>query len=137
MERRAAMRGPEGAEEIRQLRQDFCDGTEDSWPEIVNALMHQGIEATLEPHSEALTRCGALCGKGREGRTEVKVCWPGSEAWNAGLRQGDVVKSAEETENAKIVVNWKRDAVHMEQSTLHIPEGNGHFARPILRAFPG
>ena len=92
MERRAAVRGPQGAEEIRQLRTDFCDGTEDSWPEIVNALMHQGVEAKLEPHKDALTRCGALCGKAREGRTEVKVCWPESEAWNAGLRQGDVVE---------------------------------------------
>ena len=137
MERRAAVRGPQGAEEIRQLRTDFCDGTEDSWPEIVNALMHQGVEAKLEPHTDALTRCGALCGKAREGRTEVKVCWPESEAWNAGLRQGDVVESVEEKQNAKIVVNWKRDAVHMEQSALRIPDGNGHFARPVLTAFPG
>ena len=137
LEKRAATRGPEGAEEIRQLRTDFCDGTEDSWPEIVNALMHQGVEATLEPHSDALARCGALCGKGREGRTEVKVCWPESEAWNAGLRRGDVVESAEETQHAEIAVNWKRDTVHMEQSTLRIPAGNGHFARPILNAFPG
>lgn len=137
LERRAAVRGPQGAEEIRQLRTDFCDGTEDSWPEIVNALMHQGVEAKLEPHKDALTRCGALCGKAREGRTEVKVCWPESEAWNAGLRQGDVVESVEEKQNAKIVVNWKRDAVHMEQSALRIPDGNGHFARPVLTAFPG
>ena len=137
LERRAAVRGPQGAEEIRQLRTDFCDGTEDSWPEIVNALMHQGVEAKLEPHTDALTRCGALCGKAREGRTEVKVCWPESEAWNAGLRQGDVVESVEEKQNAKIVVNWKRDAVHMEQSALRIPDGNGHFARPVLTAFPG
>ena len=136
LERRASVRGPKGGEEIRQLRADFCDGTEDSWPEIVHALMHQGVEATLEPHPDALTRCGALCGKGREGRIEVKVCWPDSPAWQKGLRRGDVVESTEES-GTEVLLTWKRDAVHVEQTTIPLPSGAGHFARPRLSAFPG
>lgn len=136
LERRAAQRGPEGAVEMRQLRADFCEGTEDTWPDLVDAMMHQGIEATLEPHSEALARCGALCGKGREGRTEVKVCWPDSPAWLAGLRRGDVIESAEE-EGEQVAVLWKRDAVHESKCQLPLPAGPGHFARPRLGMFPG
>jgi predicted metalloprotease with PDZ domain len=136
LEERASARGPEGAEEIRRLRADFCEGTEDSWPDLVDALLHQGVQATLEPHEDALARCGALCGKGREGRTEVKVCWPDSAAWQAGLRRGDVVDSTTE-EGQNLVVEWKRDAVHVERATLPVPAGAGHFARPRLAAFPG
>ena len=136
LEERAGKRGPEGVEEIRRLRADFCEGTEDSWPDLVDALLHQGVQATLEPHENPLARCGALCGKGREGRTEVKVCWPESPAWQAGLRAGDVVDStAEEGEN--VIVEWKRDTVHVERAALTLPEGEGYFARPRLTAFPG
>lgn len=99
-------------------------------------MMHQGIEATLEPHADPLARCGALCGKGREGRTEVKVCWPDSPAWKAGLRRGDVVNSTTE-EGQTVVVEWMRDTVHVERATLPFPAGAGHFARPRLAAFPG
>ena len=136
LEERASARGPEGAEEIRRLRADFCEGTEDSWPDLVDALLHQGVQATLEPHEDALARCGALCGKGREGRTEVKVCWPESPAWQAGLRRGDVVDSTTE-EGQNVMVEWKRDTVHVECATLPVPAGAGHFARPRLAAFPG
>ena len=136
LERRAAQRSPEGAVEIRQLREDFCDGTEDTWPELVDAMMHQGIEATLEPYADPLARCGALCGKGWEGRTEVKVCWPDSPAWKAGLRRGDVVESAVQ-EGQNVDLQWKRDAVHAERAILLLPRGPGHFAKPRLAAFPG
>ncbi len=136
LERRAAKRSPEGAVEIRQLRADFCEGTEDTWPELVDAMMHQGIEATLEPHADPLARCGALCGQGREGRTEVKVCWPDSPAWEAGLRRGDVVDQVE-TERNQLHVEWQRDSVHATTSQWMLPEGAGHFARPRLGMFPG
>ena len=136
LEERAGTRDPEGTEEIRRLRADFCEGTEDSWPDLVDALLHQGVQATLESHEDALARCGALCGKGREGRTEVKVCWPDSPAWKAGLRRGDVVNSTTE-EGQTVVVEWRRDTVHVERATLPIPKGAGHFARPRLAAFPG
>ena len=136
LEERAGTRGPEGIEEIRRLRADFCEGTEDSWPDLVDALLHQGVQATLEPHENPLARCGALCGTGREGRTEVKVCWPESPAWQAGLRRGDVVDSTTE-EGENVMVEWKRDTVHVERATLALPAGAGHFARPRLAAFPG
>ena len=136
LERRASARGPEGGVEVRQLRADFCDGSEDTWPELVDAMMHQGIEARLEPHTDPLARCGALCGKGREGRTEVKVCWPDSPAWKAGMRRGDVVTSTEEA-SGTVQVIWKRDTVHDQQDRLTPPDGAGHFAQPVLSAFPG
>lgn len=136
LERRASARGPEGAVDMRQLRTDFCEGTEDTWPDIVDALLHQGIEARLEAHQDPLARCGALTGKGREGRMEIKLCWPESEAWTAGMRRGDVIVSSEEA-GASLAIQWKRDAVHAEQSGLKIPEGLGCFAHPRLAAFPG
>ena len=136
LERRASRRGPEGGIEMRQLRADFCDGTEDSWPELVDAMMHQGIDARLDPHADPLARCGALCGKGREGRTEVKVCWPDSPAWAAGLRRGDVVTEVRQQDNA-VDVDWNRDTVHATKSQLTLPSGPGHFARPQLSMFPG
>ena len=73
---------------------------------------------------------------GREGRTEVKVCWPDSPAWKAGLRRGDVVNSTTE-EGQTVVVEWRRDTVHVERAALTLPAGTGHFARPRLAAFPG
>lgn len=136
LERRAGQRGPEGAQEITDLRTAFCDGTEDTWPALVDALLHQGVQALLEPHKDPLARCGALCGKGREGRTEVKVCWPGSPAWNVGLRRGDVIQSTDEHQG-QLNISWLRDAVHPEKDTAALPEGTGCFARPILSVFPG
>lgn len=136
LEQRASRRGLEGGIEMRQLRADFCDGTEDSWPELVDAMMHQGIDARLDPHADPLARCGALCGKGREGRTEVKVCWPDSPAWAAGLRRGDVVMEVRQEDNA-VDVDWNRDTVHATKSQLTLPSGPGHFARPQLSMFPG
>ena len=136
LEERAAARGPEGAEEIHRLRAEFCDGTEDSWPDLVDALLHQGVHAELEPHPDALARCGALSGKGREGLLEVKVCWPGSPAWKAGLRPGDVVVETAQ-ENTGVTVQWKRDRIFDEHVVLGLPPGAGHFAHPRLTAFPG
>ncbi len=136
LEHRAGTPGTEGPEEIKRLRLEFCEGTSDSWPDLVDALMHQGVQATLEPHEDPLARCGALCGTGREGWTEVKVCWPESQAWQAGLRRGDVVESTAEQGQA-VIVEWKRDTVHAERATLPLPAGTGHFARPRLAAFPG
>ena len=132
LEERAGTRGPEGAEEIRRLRADFCEGTEDSWPDLVDALLHQGVQATLEPHENPLARCGALCGTGREGRTEVKVCWPESPAWQAGLRRGDVVDSTTE-EGENVMVEWKRDTVHVERATLALPVGCLLYTSPSPR----
>jgi predicted metalloprotease with PDZ domain len=137
LERRAGARSTDGAEEIRRLRADFCDGTEDAWPDLVDALLHQGINATLEPHQDPLARCGALCGKGREGRTEVRVCWPNSPAWQTGMRKGDVIQSAVEDPEGLLIVHWLKDAVHNEQDRLKLPAESGHFPRPSLVAFPG
>ena len=136
LERRASTRGTEGAEEIRRLRADFCDGVEDAWPDLVDALLHQGIQAELEPHPDPLARCGALCGKGREGRTEVKVCWPESPAWKAGLRQGDVIEDTQ-TDSEALTVLWLQDRVHAKTAEWTLPSGDGYFARPVLSAFPG
>ena len=136
LERRASTRGPEGGEEINRLRSEFCEGTADSWPDLVDALLHQGVQASLEPHADLLARCGALCGTGREGRTEVKVCWPDSPAWQVGLRRGDVIDNAAQKENT-LEVQWLRDGVHPEMHVLDIPQGHGHFAHPRLTAFPG
>ena len=136
LERRAGEHKPEFAEEIAALRTDFCEGTAPTWPSIADALLHQGIQATLEPHQNPLARCGALCGKGREGRLEVKACWPDSPAWNVGLRTGDVIQSTHSENNALTAV-WLRDAVHQEESTLTVPEGPGHFAHPVLTSLPG
>lgn len=136
LEQRASVRGAGGAEEIRALRRDFCDGVEDSWPELVDAMLHQGIQAILEPHPDPLARCGALTGIGREGRTEIKVCWPGSPAWRAGMRTGDVVDACT-APGEDLHVAWWRDGVHKEESILALPSGTGHFAHPRLSAFPG
>jgi len=138
LERRASTGGPGGAEEIQRLRIAFCEGTEDTWPDLVDAMLHQGVQADLEPHDDLLARCGALCGKGREGRTEIRVCWPDSPAWQAGMRRGDViVDSREEKGNGVLEVGWKSDTVHETSTTLPLPAGPGHFARPRLTAFPG
>ena len=91
---------------------------------------------TLEPHKDGLARCGALCGKGREGRNEVKISWPESPAWQAGLRHGDVIKTSQE-EGSELVVSWLRDSVHEHENTIAIPLGSGYFARPSLASFPG
>lgn len=136
LERRASHRGPEGRQEIQDLRAAYCEGKEDTWPALVDALLHQGIQASLEPHKDELARCGALCGKGREGRLEVKVCWPDSPAWNAGLRHGDVIETSQATGN-EVAVSWLRDAVRQHEDTFTIPSGSGYFARPSLASFPG
>ena len=135
LEERAGTRGPEGIEEIRRLR----TGLRRHGRQLARSGRRPaspGVQATLEPHENPLARCGALCGTGREGRTEVKVCWPESPAWQAGLRRGDVVDSTTE-EGENVMVEWKRDTVHVERATLALPAGAGHFARPRLAAFPG
>ena len=136
LEERASTRGAEGAEEIRRLRADFCDGTEDGWPDIVDALLHQGIQAELTPNGDPLARCGALSGKGRGEQQEIKVCWPGSPAWAAGMRPGDVIVESS-LEGAEVTARWKRDGTMDEQAILALPAGAGHFAHPRLTAFPG
>lgn len=136
LEERASTRGPEGAEEIRRLRADFCDGTEESWPDIVDALLHQGVQAELTPNGDALARCGALNGKGPGGEQQVKVCWPGSPAWAAGMRPGDVIVESTH-EGSGVTARWKRDGAMDEMTTLTLPAGAGHFAHPRLTAFPG
>ncbi len=136
LSRRASIRGPEGAAEIAELRQAYCNGTGDTWPDLVDALLHQGIQASLQPHDDPMARCGALCGTGREGRKEVKVCWPDSPAWNLGLRRGDVVQSQREEGN-QLFISSLRDTVHPHEHQLTIPSEPGHFARPNLVSLPG
>jgi len=136
LKQRASVKGPAGAEEIQRLRTDFCEGTEDTWPDLVDALMHQGIQASLEPHNDLLARSGALCGKGQGDLIEVKICWPDSPAWNAGLRRGDLVEGQQSTRE-RLTVNWKENAVSERCSSWPLVSGSGHFARPKLTAFPG
>jgi hypothetical protein len=136
LKQRASVKGPAGAEEIQRLRTDFCEGTEDTWPDLVDALMHQGIQASLEPHNDLLARSGALCGKGQGDLIEVKICWPDSPAWNAGLRRGDLVEGQQSTRE-RLTVNWKENAVSERSSSWPLVSGSGHFARPKLTAFPG
>ena len=59
----------------------------------------------------------------------------GGPAWQAGLRLGDVVDSTTE-EGENVMVEWKRDTVHVGRATLALPAGAGHFARPRLVAAP-
>lgn len=134
--RRAAARGEEGVHEMAGLREDHCDGVEDTWPAIVDALLHQGVQAILEPHVDPLARCGALGVTANSGNKEIKVCWPDSPAWKAGLRRGDTVTSATEN-NGELALDWLRDGVHLEQDRISVPSGTGHFARPVLSTFPG
>ena len=136
LEKRASLQRPEGREDIKRLREEFCEGTGDTWPDLVDALLHQGVQATLEPHQDPIAQCGALCGSGIKGRKEVKISWPGSPAWNAGLRRGDVIEKAE-LQASTLRIEWLRDAVHSEQSNLAVPSSPGHFPRPSLAAFPG
>ena len=133
LERRAAQRGPEGAVEMRQLRADFCEGTEDTWPDLVDAMMHQGIEATLEPHSEALARCGALCGQ-REGRTEVKVCW--RTARHGTLDCGAVTSSNPQRRKANRWPCCGSATPSMNPRQLPCLPDPDIFARPRLGMFP-
>lgn len=134
--RRASARGPEGAQDILDLRSAHCDGTDDTWPALVDALLYQGIQATLRAHSDPLARCGALCGKGREGRIEVKVCWPNSPAWKIGMRHGDVVSSHKEVGD-QLHISWLRDTIHLEENSIAMPSDTGHFSRPSLEVLPG
>lgn len=134
--RRASARGPEGAQDILDLRSAHCDGTDDTWPALVDALLYQGIQATLRSHSDPLARCGALCGKGREGRIEVKVCWPSSPAWKVGMRHGDVVSSHKEVGD-QLHISWLRDTVHPEEHSIAMPSDTGYFSRPSLEVLPG